>query len=134
MLVFDDELQLAAQRSQEAAAAVIVQDVDAVELIREVAPGLAVHGSTPMSVTSAEGFEFAAAVRRAGLQTLLCLHGGSLFAASKGRSTFAILGSLGQLWNTPSCTCTRPASLCQGTHVESPCAAICLICRLQLGC
>jgi collagenase-like PrtC family protease len=34
--------------------------VGAVELIRRVAPGLHVHGSTQMTITSAEGAQFAA--------------------------------------------------------------------------
>jgi hypothetical protein len=37
-----------------------LQDVGAVSLIRAVAPQLAIHGSTQMSITSAEGAEFAA--------------------------------------------------------------------------
>lgn len=36
------------------------QDVGAVALIRAVAPNLPIHGSTQMSITSAEGAEFAA--------------------------------------------------------------------------
>jgi hypothetical protein len=39
------------------------QDVGAVSLIRAVAPQLAIHGSTQMSITSAEGAEFAAGER-----------------------------------------------------------------------
>ena len=39
--------------------AVIVQDVGLVNLIRKTAPGLAIHGSTQMSITSPEGAEFA---------------------------------------------------------------------------
>jgi collagenase-like PrtC family protease len=35
------------------------QDVGAVALIRRVAPALHIHGSTQMSITSAEGAEFA---------------------------------------------------------------------------
>eukprot|EP00983_Pelagomonas_calceolata_P080069 1154973-Pelagomonas_calceolata.AAC.6 len=35
--------------------ALIVQDLGAVELIRRVAPGLPIHGSTQMSITSAQG-------------------------------------------------------------------------------
>ena len=64
VLVFDSELATLAQRAQQAAAAgvdaVIVQDVGAVELIRAAAPGLPVHGSTQMTITSAEGAAFAA--------------------------------------------------------------------------
>jgi hypothetical protein len=37
----------------------VVQDVGAVALIRRVAPNLPIHGSTQMSITSAEGAEFA---------------------------------------------------------------------------
>lgn len=63
VLVFDSELQTVAHRAQQAAAAgvdaLIVQDVGAVELIRKAAPGLAIHGSTQMSITSAEGSAFA---------------------------------------------------------------------------
>ncbi len=35
------------------------QDLAVVELVRRVAPGLAIHGSTQMSITSADGAEFA---------------------------------------------------------------------------
>ncbi|MFU8888264.1 MAG: DUF3656 domain-containing U32 family peptidase [Trueperaceae bacterium] len=64
-LVFDHELD-AAERALVAIAeagadAVIVQDVGVARRAREVAPGLAVHGSTQMSVTSAQGVAFAAA-------------------------------------------------------------------------
>lgn len=74
VLVFDGELTAVAQLSQRAAAAgvdaLIVQDVGVVELVRAVAPGLPVHGSTQMTITSAEGAAFAAEVGRgAGPQT-----------------------------------------------------------------
>jgi U32 family peptidase len=64
-LVFDHELD-AAERALVAIAeagadAVIVQDVGVARLAREAVPGLAVHGSTQMSVTSAQGVAFAAA-------------------------------------------------------------------------
>ena len=64
-LVFDHELD-AAERALVAIAAagvdaIIVQDVGVARLARSVAPGLAVHGSTQMSVTSAQGVAFAAA-------------------------------------------------------------------------
>lgn len=36
-----------------------MQDIGVVRLMRSVAPGLPVHGSTQMSITSAEGAEFA---------------------------------------------------------------------------
>jgi putative protease len=37
-----------------------VQDIGAVALAQRVAPNLPIHGSTQMSITSAEGAEFAA--------------------------------------------------------------------------
>ena len=59
VLVFDSEIQTLAERAQQARAAsvdaVIVQDLGAVEIILKTATGLAVHGSTQMSITSAEG-------------------------------------------------------------------------------
>ncbi|KAF8065609.1 LHT2 [Scenedesmus sp. PABB004] len=64
--VFDEELpRLEALVRQLAAAGVdaaIVQDVGAVALIRRVAPHLPIHGSTQMSITSAEGAQFAASL------------------------------------------------------------------------
>ncbi|NJM06604.1 U32 family peptidase, partial [Candidatus Gracilibacteria bacterium] len=62
-LIFEHELADAA-RSLEAIAeagadAIIVQDVAAVQLARRVAPELEIHGSTQMSITSAEGVELA---------------------------------------------------------------------------
>lgn len=64
-LAFEREMA-AAERALAAidaagADAVIVQDVGIADLVREIAPGLAVHGSTQMSVTSAQGVAFAAA-------------------------------------------------------------------------
>lgn len=64
-LVFDGELR-AARRALEAIGeagvdAVIVQDVAAAALAREVAPDVEVHGSTQMSITSAQGAELARA-------------------------------------------------------------------------
>lgn len=41
---------------------VFVQDLGLVALLRRVAPGLPVHGSTQMSITSGEGAQFAAAM------------------------------------------------------------------------
>ncbi len=62
-LVFDHELELAEAAICEIAAvgadAVIVQDVGMAKLISEIAPGLVIHGSTQMSITSAEGAELA---------------------------------------------------------------------------
>ncbi|KAI8103042.1 hypothetical protein M9434_005830 [Picochlorum sp. BPE23] len=63
VLIFDDELADMVINAQKAAAsgvdAVIVQDLGAVELIKKGAPGLPIHGSTQMTVTSAEGLKFA---------------------------------------------------------------------------
>ncbi|GLC64650.1 Peptidase U32 [Pleodorina starrii] len=59
VLVFDEELAAVEARVRAMAEAgvdaVIVQDWGVVELMRRVAPGLPVHGSTQMSITSAEG-------------------------------------------------------------------------------
>ena len=63
VLVFDEELVPLAKVAQAARRAgvdaVIVQDIGAVELIKAVAPGLPIHGSTQMTVTSVDGMEFA---------------------------------------------------------------------------
>ena len=63
VLVFDEELTQAEALIRAVAKAgvdaVIVQDVGLVELVRRVAPNLAIHGSTQMSITSPEGAEFA---------------------------------------------------------------------------
>ena len=63
VLVFDEELTQAEGLVRSVARAgvdaVIVQDVGLVNLIRKTAPGLAIHGSTQMSITSPEGAEFA---------------------------------------------------------------------------
>ena len=62
-LVFDAELPAAAQMlagiAQAGGDAIIVQDLGIAALARRVAPGLAVHGSTQMSITSAEGVALA---------------------------------------------------------------------------
>jgi putative protease len=62
-LVFEDELALLEREiqgiSDSGADAVIVQDIGAVKLIHEIAPHLPIHASTQMTVTSAEGAEFA---------------------------------------------------------------------------
>jgi putative protease len=62
-LVFDHELDEAARAiakiAEAGADAIIVQDMAVARLAREIAPGLAVHGSTQMSVTSAEGVALA---------------------------------------------------------------------------
>jgi putative protease len=58
-LIFDDELSAAAHGlaaiAEAGADAIIVQDWAAVTLARKIAPGLAIHGSTQMSVTDAAG-------------------------------------------------------------------------------
>jgi U32 family peptidase len=58
-LVFDSELLDAARGlasiAEAGADAIIVQDLAVVKLAREIAPELEIHGSTQMSVTSAEG-------------------------------------------------------------------------------
>src|SRR5690348_10328863 len=62
-LVFDSELREAAHALAEIAEAgadaIIVQDVGVAQLARRVAPELEVHGSTQMSITSAEGIALA---------------------------------------------------------------------------
>jgi putative protease len=58
-LIFDDELHEAARGlakiAEADADAIIVQDWAVVKLAREIAPGLAIHGSTQMSITDAAG-------------------------------------------------------------------------------
>ncbi|MCC6455809.1 MAG: U32 family peptidase [Caldilineaceae bacterium] len=62
-LIFDHELQTAADSLAAIAAtdadAIIVQDVGIAQLARRLAPDLEVHGSTQMSITSAEGVALA---------------------------------------------------------------------------
>ncbi|MBM3724137.1 MAG: U32 family peptidase [Acidobacteria bacterium] len=62
-LVFDHELADAAHALAEIARAgadaIIVQDWAVARLAHRIAPGLPIHGSTQMSITSAEGVEFA---------------------------------------------------------------------------
>jgi len=62
-LVFDDELAEAAQNlaaiAEAGADAIIVQDVGIAQLARQIAPRLEIHGSTQMSITSAEGIHLA---------------------------------------------------------------------------
>jgi putative protease len=66
VLIFPDELEDAAQLVLEAAAAcvdaLIVQDIGLARLARSLAPELAIHGSTQMSITSAAGVAQAAAL------------------------------------------------------------------------
>lgn len=58
-LIFDEEWKEAARTlasiAEAGADAIIVQDWAAVKLAREIAPGLAIHGSTQMSITDASG-------------------------------------------------------------------------------
>ncbi len=78
-LVFDAELAEAERAlyaiADAGADAIIVQDVGVARLARAVVPALAVHGSTQMSITSAQGVAFAAAhgVRRVVLGRELAL-------------------------------------------------------------
>ena len=62
-LVFDHELEEATRALADIAAAgadsIIVQDVAIAQLARKIAPELEVHGSTQMSITSAEGIALA---------------------------------------------------------------------------
>ncbi|MEI7768585.1 MAG: U32 family peptidase, partial [Chloroflexales bacterium] len=62
-LVFDHELRAAARGIEAIAAAgadaIIVQDVGVARMAHQIAPELAIHGSTQMSITSAEGLELA---------------------------------------------------------------------------
>ncbi|HEY1013928.1 MAG TPA: DUF3656 domain-containing protein [Herpetosiphonaceae bacterium] len=62
-LVFDHELAEAAKSlaaiAEGGADAIIVQDVGIARLAKQIAPGLDVHGSTQMSITSAEGIALA---------------------------------------------------------------------------
>jgi putative protease len=65
-LIFDNELQEAARGlaaiAEAGADAIIVQDWAAVKMAREIAPGLAIHGSTQMSITDAAGARHAQAL------------------------------------------------------------------------
>lgn len=62
-LVFDNELEKACRMieaiARAGADAIIVQDIGIARLARKIAPELPVHGSTQMSITSAQGCEFA---------------------------------------------------------------------------
>jgi U32 family peptidase len=62
-LVFDHELHEAARAlaaiAEAGTDAVIVQDLGVLQLAKRIAPELAIHGSTQMSVTSAEGVRLA---------------------------------------------------------------------------
>ncbi|MCE7983416.1 MAG: U32 family peptidase [Caldilinea sp. CFX5] len=62
-LIFDHEIEEAAKSLAAIAAAgadsIIVQDVGIAQLAHQIAPDLAIHGSTQMSITSAEGVALA---------------------------------------------------------------------------
>ncbi|NDJ62242.1 MAG: U32 family peptidase [Chloroflexi bacterium] len=62
-LIFENELRDAVQAIEAIAKAgadsVIVQDVGVAQLVQQIAPTLDVHGSTQMSITSAEGVQLA---------------------------------------------------------------------------
>ena len=62
-LVFDHELAEAARSlaaiAETGADSIIVQDVGIAQLARQIAPELEIHGSTQMSLTSAEGIRLA---------------------------------------------------------------------------
>jgi putative protease len=62
-LIFDNELPAAAKAlaaiAEAGADAILVQDWAAVALARRIAPGLEIHGSTQMSITSVEGVRHA---------------------------------------------------------------------------
>ncbi|MCL5999529.1 MAG: U32 family peptidase [Chloroflexi bacterium] len=62
-LIFDEELNEAAHQvasmAEAGADALIVQDVGIAQLIKRIAPELEVHGSTQMTLTSAEGIRLA---------------------------------------------------------------------------
>jgi putative protease len=52
---FDEAARVLASIAEAGADAVIVQDVGILKLVREIAPALAIHASTQMSVTSVDG-------------------------------------------------------------------------------
>jgi len=88
-LVFDEELEVAAQRirtmSDAGVDAVIVQDLGVARLIRQIAPDLPVHGSTQMTITSGEGASFVAGL---GVERVVLARELSLSEiAAVGRST-----------------------------------------------
>src|ERR1035438_1230269 len=56
---FDEAARVPASIAEAGADAVIVQDVGILKLVREIAPALAIHASTQMSVTSADGVRLA---------------------------------------------------------------------------
>jgi U32 family peptidase len=71
-LIFSDELPHAVEFISAIVAAgadaVIVQDLGLAKLVRQVAPGLAIHGSTQMTLTEPRGIEF---VRTLGVERVI---------------------------------------------------------------
>lgn len=67
ILIFEDELEDAKRLILDCIAAgvdaLIVQDIGLLELIREISPDYPIHGSTQMTLTSAEAIEFLAPYR-----------------------------------------------------------------------
>lgn len=63
ILVFDEEMEklepLILRLAHAGVDALIMQDIGAVKLVRQVAPHLPIHGSTQMSITDAHGADFA---------------------------------------------------------------------------
>lgn len=86
-LIFDSELRDAARGlakiAEAGADAIIVQDWAAVTLAREIAPGLAIHGSTQMSITDAAGARHAQSL---GVSRLILARELSLEEIAKVRS------------------------------------------------
>lgn len=139
--VFDEELAALQGRIRQVAAAgvdaVIVQDLGAVELVRRVAPGLPIHGSTQMSITSPQGAEFAAQVRGAcgcGLGVRVRVLGGAhACMPAAGPLLPALLPSRSAVspawWWAASCLCAtlarwRRAGAPRSRHLcTAPCAS-----------
>ncbi|MCE9605377.1 MAG: U32 family peptidase [Planctomycetia bacterium] len=86
-LIFSDELAAASQMIAGMAAsgvdAVIVQDLGLARLIHEVAPDLAIHGSTQMTLTEPQGIEY---VRRLGIERVIVARELSLADVKKIRA------------------------------------------------
>lgn len=92
-LIFSDELPEAARTLGAIAAAgadaVIVQDLGLARLIRRLAPGLPVHGSTQMTLTEPRGLEF---VRALGVERVILARELSLAEIERiaGRTTMPV--------------------------------------------
>ena len=72
VLLFDSELDefedMVRSIARHGVDAVIVQDIGAVKMIKSISPNLKIHGSTQISITSAEGVKFA---RRQGVSRVV---------------------------------------------------------------